>query len=74
MIFSNFVTVMSKQKTHKGAAKRFKVTKSGKLLHRSHFLRHLRSKKSKRNIRDLKKMKVVAGAIEKKIKKMLGLA
>ena len=65
---------MSKQKTHKGAAKRFKVSKGGKLMHRSHFLRHLRSKKSKRNIRDLKKMKVVVGVFEKKIKKMLGLA
>ena len=65
---------MPKQKTHKGAAKRFKVSKSGKLLHRSHFLRHLRSKKTKKNIRALKKMKVVTGIVEKKIKKMLGIA
>lgn len=65
---------MPKQKTHKGAAKRFKVTKKGKLLHRSHFLRHLRSKKTKKNIRSLKKLKIVTGIVEKKIKKMLGLA
>jgi large subunit ribosomal protein L35 len=62
-----------KNKTKKSAVKRFKVTKSGKLLHRSHYLRHLRSKKSKRNVRDLKMMKQVSGKFEKKIKKMLGV-
>ncbi len=65
---------MSKQKTHKGAAKRFKVSATGKLLHRSHKLRHLRAKKSKRTVRDLKKLKVVKGVIEKKIKKLLAIA
>ncbi len=65
---------MSKQKTHKGAAKRFKVTAKGKLLHRSHKLRHLRASKSKKAVRNLKKLKVVEGAIEKKIKKLLALA
>jgi ribosomal protein L35 len=30
----------TKVKTHKGASKRFKVTKNGKVLHRSHYLRH----------------------------------
>ena len=38
---------MPKHKTRKSAAKRFKVTKSGKVLHRSQQLRHLRSEKSK---------------------------
>jgi large subunit ribosomal protein L35 len=65
---------MPKQKTHKGAAKRFKITKSGKLLHRSLTLRHLRSSKSKRQIRDLKKMKALVGVFEKKVKKILGKA
>jgi ABC-type branched-subunit amino acid transport system substrate-binding protein len=37
-----------KQRTHKSAAKRFKVTADGKILHRSHKLRHKRSVKSKR--------------------------
>lgn len=62
-----------KQKTRKSAAKRFKITKKGKVLHRSHHLRHLRSKKSKRRIRGLKQMKVVVGKYEKKIKRMLGI-
>lgn len=64
---------MTKQKTNKGAAKRFKVTKSGKVLHRSHYLRHLRASKSKRQVRSLKQMKVVTGTMEKKIKRMLGM-
>ncbi|OGK25703.1 50S ribosomal protein L35 [Candidatus Roizmanbacteria bacterium RIFCSPHIGHO2_02_FULL_38_11] len=63
---------MPKQKTHKSAAKRFKITKRGKLLHRSNYFRHLRSKKNKRQIRRLKQMKQVKGRYEKKIKKLLG--
>lgn len=63
---------MGKQKTSKSASKRFKITKKGKLLHRSNYLRHLRSKKTKRHIRRLKQMKQVTGRYEKKIKKMMG--
>lgn len=64
---------MPKHKTHKGAAKRFKLTKSGKLLHRSVTLRHLRSSKSKRQVRSLKQMKELTPIFEKKVKHMLGL-
>jgi len=63
---------MSKQKTRKSALARFKVTKRGKLLHRSQQLRHLRSKKSKRRIRSLKRMKSVEGTFKSKLLKMLG--
>ena len=62
-----------KQRTHKAAQKRFKVTKSGKLMHRSHYLRHKRSNKSKGQIRSLKMMKLVEGTIEKRIKRLLGI-
>lgn len=62
-----------KQKTRKSAAARFKVTKSGKVLHRSQQLRHLRSQKSKRRIRSLKQMKQLTTTFSSKIKKMLGL-
>ncbi len=65
---------MSKQKTHKSAARRFKISKRGKLLHRSHYARHHASKKTKRQIRSLKQMKKVTGRYEKRIKKMLGVA
>ena len=63
-----------KQKTRKSAAKRFRITKSGKLLHRKHYSRHLRSKKSKKQIRTYKVMNQVKGAYKIKIKKMLGKA
>ncbi len=62
-----------KQKTNKTAASRFKISGGGKLLHRSHSFRHLRSKKSKRQLRSLKLMKQVTGKYEHKIKKMLGV-
>ena len=63
-----------KHRTRKAAQKRFKLTKTGKLLHRSHYIRHLRSTKSKKQLRSLKKMKVVGPEYAKKIKQMLGVA
>ncbi len=62
----------TKVRTRKAAAKRFKVTKNGKVLHRSHFLRHKRSAKGKRRIRRLKLIKQTEGVFATKIKKMLG--
>lgn len=62
-----------KQRTHKGAQKRFKVTAGGKVLHRSHKLRHLRHNKSKKQVRSLKMLKSVEGTIKTKIEKLLGL-
>jgi len=62
-----------KSRTRKSAAKRFKVTKNGKVMHRSQNLRHLRTVKGKRNQRRLKLMKVLGGKFASKIKKMLGL-
>jgi large subunit ribosomal protein L35 len=66
--------VKIKQRTHKAASKRFKVTGSGKVLHRSQNARHLISNKSKKQMRRLKQMKQVVGRFEKKIKKLLALA
>ena len=62
----------NKIKTRKSAAKRFKLTKNGKVLHRSQMLRHLRSKKNKSHIRQIKRMKSVKGKYRTKIIKMLG--
>jgi large subunit ribosomal protein L35 len=64
----------NKQKTRKSAAKRFKITAKGLVLHRSQGFRHLRSKKSKRTLRRLKMMKKTEGRFKIKIKKMLGIA
>lgn len=63
----------SKTKTRKSATKRFKVTKNGKVLHRSQNFRHLRTTKGKRNLRRLKTVKQITGKFAKKIKKMMGL-
>lgn len=62
----------AKHRTRKSAAKRFRVTRKGKVLHRSHYLRHLRSKKGRKRIRRLKLIKQTRGTHGKKIKQMLG--
>ena len=66
--------VKTKQRTHKGASKRFKITASGKVLHRRHGARHLISNKSKSAVRRLRRMSEVEGAFAKKIKKLLAVA
>ncbi len=63
----------TKNKTKKSAVKRFKVTGTGKILHRSHYARHLRTKKSQRQLRRLRLDKEVTGVYKAKIKKMLGV-
>ena len=62
---------MPKQKTRKSVAKRFKVTKTGKVLRRGSAIRHLRTKKSKRRIRRQKVAQEVTGRWAKKLKKVL---
>lgn len=64
----------TKQRTHKSASKRFKLTATGKVMHRKHGARHLISNKSKRQVRRLRTMSVVEGRFEKKIKKLLAVA
>lgn len=64
----------TKFKIRKSVANRFKITRTGKVLRRSSFARHLRRKKSKKQIRRLKQVKVVENALAKKIKKLLGEA
>jgi len=62
---------MPKQKTRKSIAKRFKLTKTGKVLHRGGGIRHLRVKKSKRRIRRQKVLRAASGRIAKKLRKIL---
>ena len=61
-----------KQKTKKSVVKRFKVTKSGKVLYRQQGFRHLISKKNKRWLRRKKKLKELLGEYKNKILRMLG--
>lgn len=60
-------------KTHRGAAKRFKTTGSGKLTRKKAFASHLLAKKSAKRKRGLAQDAVVKKSDEKRIKRMLGL-
>jgi large subunit ribosomal protein L35 len=58
-------------KTRKSLAKRFKITKSGKVLRRPTGLDHYRAKKSGKKIRQSRKWVEVSKAEAKKIKKLI---
>ena len=62
---------MPKMKTHKGAAKRFKITGSGKLKRAKAFKSHILTKKSSKRKRNLRKTAYVSVTQEKVIKKLL---
>ena len=53
---------MPKMKTHRGAAKRFRFTKSGKLVRRSAFKSHILEKKSPKRKRGFRRNKNVSSA------------
>ena len=62
---------MPKQKTHRGAAKRFKLTAGGKV-RRSHSMKnHILTKKSQKRKRNLRKRTNVSGGFAAEIKKMI---
>lgn len=63
-----------KTKTHSGAAKRFKLTKSGKVKRASAYKSHILTKKSPKRKRHLKKTKVASAAETPRIKRMLPYA
>lgn len=60
-----------KAKTRKSILKRFKITKSGKVLRRATGLNHYRAKKSGKKIRKTRKWIEVSKPEAKKIKKLL---
>ncbi len=63
---------MPKMKTHRGAAKRFKVTGAGKIRRRSAFLNHLLEKKGESQKRRLARGNELFGKDRKRVKKLLG--
>ena len=65
---------MPKLKTHKGAAKRFKATKSGKFLHKKAHRRHILTSKPAKRKRHLRGSKLVDAGDELKIRHMLPYA
>ncbi|MEP6642859.1 MAG: 50S ribosomal protein L35 [Acidobacteriaceae bacterium] len=62
---------MPKMKTHKGAAKRFKKTASGKVKRGHSNLRHILTSKSKRRKKKSGKSTLVSDADTPKIKRMI---
>jgi large subunit ribosomal protein L35 len=64
---------MPKMKTHRGAAKRFKVTGSGRIVRRKAFMNHILEKKSSVRTRRLKREAEVTGGDRTEVKRLLGL-
>ena len=64
----------AKLKTHRGAAKRFKVTSTGKVMRMHSGKRHLLGTKNPNRMRRLKKMTVVDPSDAPKIHRMLPYA
>lgn len=64
---------MPKLKTHKGTAKRVKLTSTGKILRRRAFGGHLLAKKSKSRKRAINTTAEVKGSMAKNIKRALGV-
>ena len=62
---------MPKIKTSRGAAKRFKVTGTGKLKRRHGFLRHILTNKTRKQKRRLGKSALVDKTNEKALKRLL---
>ena len=62
---------MPKLKTHKGAAKRFKKTATGKIKRYSAFKRHMLTSKSKKRKRQLGHGTLVSDADAAKVRRMI---
>jgi large subunit ribosomal protein L35 len=62
---------MPKNKNHKGLQKRMRVTKTGKIRHRSANHKHLRSGKGGKRLRQLRKDPYMSSADAKRLEKLL---
>ena len=62
---------MPKQKTHKGASKRFSLTGTGKVKRKKAFHSHILTKKTTKRKRKLRASGMVAKPDAKNVKKML---
>jgi large subunit ribosomal protein L35 len=60
-----------KLKTHRGAAKRFKKTASGKFKRNAAFKRHILTSKTTKRKRSLRKSMMVSDAEQPKLERML---
>ena len=64
---------MPKLKTHKGTAKRIKLTSTGKLTRRRAFGNHMLSKKSKSRKRNINTPATITGGMAKNANRALGV-
>ena len=62
---------MPKQKTHKGAAKRIRVTATGKIKRGHAYRSHLMSSKSSKRRRQLRRKTIMTGPQARDIKKRI---
>jgi large subunit ribosomal protein L35 len=62
-----------KRKTSKSAAKRFKVTGTGKIMRRHSHARHILTKKPRKRVRKLSEGALVSKADRKHVKRMLNI-
>lgn len=62
---------MGKMKTHRGSAKRFKRTGSGKIRRYKAYKGHLTGKKSRKRVRNLRKSSLVHPSDQKRIDQMI---
>lgn len=62
---------MPKMKTHRGAAKRFKVTGTGKIKRKSGYKSHLLTGKPAKRTRVLRKASLVSDAEHDKMKRLI---
>jgi large subunit ribosomal protein L35 len=62
---------MPKIKTNRGAAKRFKITGSGKIARRKAFANHILTKKSTKRKRNLRKSILVDSSNLKQVAKLI---
>ena len=63
---------MPKMKTHRGAAKRFRRTGTGKIVRGKAFHSHILEKKSPKRKRNMRKSTLVVGKQARNIARMIG--
>ncbi len=62
---------MPKMKTHKGAARRFRKTASGKFKMNRPFADHIKTKKNAKRVRKLRKGSIASKPDTKRLRKLL---
>jgi len=62
---------MPKIKTHRGAAKRFKLTKTGKIKRHKAYKSHILTKKTTKRKRNLRKGTTLTSADQKRIRQII---